>query len=147
MARYRSRGRSRSGGRRRSGGGRKRGSGGRYVSSGGGGGGGGGGGSRGGSISGKTLAMIAGGAVVAFVLYKKFGGVHPAVHAAAMAQQPGAIPGQQAPLTAAQALTANQLIDQFAAQGGETDFNSSTNIGLPIPYNPGPGMQSGPLQL
>lgn len=86
--------------------------------------------------------MIAGGAVLAYLAYQKFGGVHPAVHAAAMAQQPGA-----APLTAAQQLTANQLIDQFAAQGGETDFNSSTNIGLPIPYNPAPGTNSGPLQL
>ena len=140
MARYRSRGRRSGGGRRRSGGGRKRGSGGRYVASG-------GGGSRSGSISGKTIAMIAGGAVLAYLAYQKFGGVHPAVHAAAMAQQPGAIPGQTAPLTAAQQLTANQLIDQFAAQGGETDFNSSTNIGLPIPYNPAPGTNSGPLQL
>ena len=142
MARYRrSSGRSRSRGRR-SGGGRKRGASGRYVRSGGG-----GGGSRSGSISGTTLAMIAGGAVLAYLAYQKFGGVHPAVHAAAMAQQPGAIPGQTAPLTAAQQLTANQLIDQFAAQGGETDFNSSTNIGLPIPYNPAPGTNSGPLQL
>jgi hypothetical protein len=144
MARYRSRGRSRSGGRRRSGGGRKRGSGGRYVSSGGGGGG--GGGSRGGSISGKTLAMIAGGAVVAFVLYKKFGGVHPAVHAAAMSQQPTGVN----PVTGVNpttGMTDAQIQDAFSAAGGNTDFNSMTNIGLPIPYNPAPGTNSGPLQL
>jgi hypothetical protein len=90
---------------------------------------GGGGGSRSGGISGKTLAMIAGGGLVAFLLYKHMGtGVHPAVAAAAAAPNPYA------------------AIDAAAAAGSQTDFNSMTNIGLPIPYNPGAGMQSGPLQ-
>jgi hypothetical protein len=125
MARYRSRGRkSRSSGRRRSGG-RRRGSSGRYVASGGG-----GGGSK---ISPMTWGLIAAGGLAAFYFWHKSQGVHPAVHAAAMAQQPAPDP--------------NAAIDAGAAAGDQTDFDSATNIGLPIPYNPGAGTQNNPLQM
>lgn len=146
MARRRSYGRkSRSygGGRRRSGGGRKRGSGGRYVSAGG------GavssGGSRSGSISPMMIVGIAGAALVGFYLLKSKG-THPAVHAAAMSQQPGGI-NPASGVNSTTGMTDAQVQAAFSAAGGNTDFNSMTNIGLPIPYNPAPGTNSGPLQL